>query len=282
MLNEFLKKIEVKKEDLIGSIRHNRIETFWFNQVPNAGDLVTPFLLKKMGFTPILTDPQRSRVIVCGSLMQRLDENYTNYILGTGFLNEGPSIRLNKAKILAVRGKYTRDRINAPVDTALGDPGLLMAMYLPRREKKKSLIGIVPHYTEKNDPWLRDFLAQNPKEIKLIDIQKRPLDVLRQIDQCQYILSSSLHGLVFADSLLVPNIWISLLNSKSSKIYKFNDYYSAYTDEYQRPYELTPGTKIDHVLTKAQSISEEKLRTITNQLITAFHFLVENELSGQI
>lgn len=279
MINEIFNKVERKKDDLIGSIRHNRIETFWFNQVPNAGDLVTPFLLKKMGFTPILTDPRRSKVIVCGSLMQRLDENYQNYILGTGFLNEGPSIKLNKAKILAVRGKFTRDRINAPVDTPLGDPGLLIARYMPQREEKKFLIGIVPHYSEKNDPWLRGFLAQNPQEIKFIDIQKKPLEVLRQIDQCKYILSSSLHGIVFADSLLVPSVWVSLSNSKSSKIYKFNDYYSAYTDEYLLPYELVPGTKIDHVLTKAQSISQDKLNSITNQLISAFRHLAENELS---
>lgn len=278
MTNEIIKKINFIKEELIGSIRHNRIETFWFNQVPNAGDLITPFLLEKMGFTPILTDPMRSKVIVCGSLMQRIDENYANYILGAGFLNEGPSINLQKARILAVRGKYTRDRISAPVDTALGDPGLLLARYMPKRERKGFFIGIIPHFSEKDDPWLKDFIARNPKQAKFIDIQKKPLEVLRQIDQCEYILSSSLHGIVFADSLLIPNVWISLSKSSSSKIYKFNDYYSAYTDEYQHPYELIPGTDTARVLTKAQTISEEKLNTITSQLTGAFRLLVEKEL----
>lgn len=278
MTNEFIKRINYKKEEFVASLRHNRIETFWFTSVPNSGDLVTPFLLKKMGFTPILTNPKQSKVIVCGSLMQRLDESYVNYILGTGFLNEGPSINLSKAKVLAVRGKYTRDRIGAPKETVLGDPGLLIASYMPKRENKKYLIGIIPHYSEQDDPWIKDFLARNPKQVKFIDIQKKPLEVLRQIDQCKFILSSSLHGIVFADSLLIPNVWISLSQSSSSKLYKFNDYYSAYTDVYQHPYELTPGTDVEQVLTKAQTISEEKLNTITSRLTDAFHLLVEKEL----
>lgn len=135
------KRLHQKADGFLGKVQKNAIKTFWFNTESNAGDLITPFLLKKYGFTPILTSPEDTQAIICGSLMQRLDRQYEGYILGTGFLNDGQSIEIKKAKILAVRGELTRDRIGAPKDTPLGDPGLLMSWFLPKRIKKSFLLG---------------------------------------------------------------------------------------------------------------------------------------------
>lgn len=260
----------------------NGIDAFWFNQVPNAGDLVTPFLLKKFGFTPILTAPEESKLICCGSLLQRLDPSYKNYILGSGFLTEGPALELLSAKILAIRGKFSRDRVGAPKETVLGDPGLLLANYLPHRERKKYLLGIVPHYSEKEDPWLVSFIQKNEKHAILVDIKKDPMNVLQKMDQCEYILASSLHGIVFADSLKMPRLWISLSSFKPSKLYKFNDYFSAFMDEYQHPYSLAPGTEIEHVLEQSFTPEENKVNEIMSDLEKAFKVLVDNELAAKI
>ncbi|HAV11936.1 MAG TPA: hypothetical protein DCX06_00360 [Opitutae bacterium] len=40
-------------------------------------------------------------------------------------------------------------------------------------------------------------------EVKVIDVFDAPKDVIKQIAQCDFILSSSLHGLIVADSLKI-------------------------------------------------------------------------------
>jgi pyruvyltransferase len=62
------------------------------------------------------------------------------------------------------------------------------------------------------------------REIHFIDIQANPFSVIREIDKCQNILSSSLHGLVFADALNIPNAWSELSDRVSGKGFKFRDY----------------------------------------------------------
>ena len=70
-------------------------------------------------------------------------------------------------------------------------------------------------------------LRRYKKEILFINIQANPFTVLKQIDQCEYILSSSLHGMIFADSLCVPNMWTILSGRVQGKGFKFYDYASA-------------------------------------------------------
>jgi pyruvyltransferase len=212
----------------IGWLRRNSIRTFWFNSEVNAGDLVTPFLLTKYGFTPLLASPADTDAIVCGSLLQRLDSNYTGYILGTGFLHEGPDTPMLQAKVLVCRGVLTRDRISAPADTPLGDPGLLMGKYLPQRSPKRFKRGVILHFSDKVRPEFSAFQPQRlDDETLFIDIQQDPMAVMRGIDQCEVILSSSLHGVIFAHALDIPAVWLATQTLYRSRQYKYADYYSA-------------------------------------------------------
>jgi len=223
-----IKRVKQKVNQAIGWLRQNSIQTFWFNSEVNAGDLVTPFLLKKYGFSPLLASPEDTEVIVCGSLLQRLDVNYPGYILGTGFLQEGPDTPMRRAKVLACRGALTRDRIQAPVNTPLGDPGLLMGKYLTQRSAKRYRRGVILHYSDKARVEFSAFLPQRlDDETLLIDIQQNPMAVMRLIDQCEVLLSSSLHGVVFAHALGIPAAWLATQALYRSRQYKYADYYSA-------------------------------------------------------
>ena len=53
------------------------------------------------------------------------------------------------------------------------------------------------------------------------------MDVCRDISGCERILSSSLHGLIIADSFSIPNRRIGFYNNLKGGDFKFEDYASA-------------------------------------------------------
>jgi len=64
-------------------------------------------------------------------------------------------------------------------------------------------------------------------DVLVIDVMRNPLAVFEDIDKCDLILSSSLHGIVVADSLNIRNAWIHLSDRIVGKGFKFYDYFSA-------------------------------------------------------
>lgn len=64
-------------------------------------------------------------------------------------------------------------------------------------------------------------------------MQRAPISVLHDIARCEYILSSSLHGLVVADALGIPNAWILLSDKVHGNGFKFRDYHSAFNCSYE-------------------------------------------------
>lgn len=58
------------------------------------------------------------------------------------------------------------------------------------------------------------------------------LEILKQIAQCEMIVSSALHGLIVADSFGIPNIRLVATDTmRIAQNFKFLDYYSAYDIE---------------------------------------------------
>ncbi|GGH93912.1 pyruvyl transferase [Pseudomonas fluvialis] len=126
----------------------------------------------------------------------------------------------------AVRGKETAQRvIGQPVISAFGDPGLLAEMLVKRPIQKKYKIGFVAHYVDRDRPEAIAFAATDG--VHSINVFDEPRDVLHQIAACEFIVSSSLHGLVVADAYGVPNLRVRLSRGLIDEL-KFDDYYSAF------------------------------------------------------
>jgi hypothetical protein len=229
VMNQLVDRLNNRTTRILGSLHRNLLEAFWFIKVPNAGDLVTPFLLRQYGFTPVHSWPPKARLIGCGSLLRYLDAEYDGCILGSGFLRDGEASPLPKARVLAVRGAKSRDRIGAPVSTPLGDPGLLMARFCQNDLPKKYTLGVLPHYVDKENAAMLALMRRYPQETHFIDIQTTPEQVMEEIARCQYLLSSSLHGCIFADALKVPVIWPAVAGHEEERDFKFADYASIYS-----------------------------------------------------
>lgn len=209
-----------------GKIQNNGIAAYWCNET-NFGDQITPFLLRHYGYTPIYSRPQDAKLAATGSILEHLPDEYDGCIIGSGFLDPANHRTFPNATILSVRGKLTRQHLGRGTEVKLGDPGLLAAKTMKNRAQKKFLMGIVPHYVEQKLPHfmkLKKYLHET--EVTFINVRKNPAEVFAEIDQCECIISSSLHGLIVADSLGIPNAWIA-----SGKLcggrFKFDDYYSS-------------------------------------------------------
>jgi pyruvyltransferase len=269
-INKTQKRISNRIKIIIGNIRKNSIQVYWLSKPINFGDQIPPILLKFYGFTPIQTSLNNSEIVTIGSVLQDLDDQYSGYIFGAGLI-EDKIKEFPIAKVLAVRGELTRERIGASKSVVLGDPGILVDRLLRKRQKKEYLLGIVPHYSDKNDERINKIYKSNLKEVLIIDVQKPPMDVITKIDKCEYILSSSLHGLIVADSLSIPNGWIELSDHVVGGGFKFYDYWSSQNASY-KPIILTGNENTKNLISLTHPVSE-KIEKIKNNLDNSFYLL---------
>ena len=231
------RQLQQWSRQLRGTIFQNGIPAYWWNERSNFGDLLTPALLYSYDYTPIHSTnfvPSESshnlpivKFVGVGSILHQVHPNYSGIILGTGFIREEQQMIFPNAKILAVRGELTKERIQCRENIVLGDPGLLAYRFFKTKPAKKHLMGIVPNHMEMLD--LKNLLKQKKYDsrLKFINPMRSLNTVLRDIVRCEYIVSSSLHGLIIADALGIPNAWLKLTDKVIGGAFKFNDYYSA-------------------------------------------------------
>ena len=136
--------------------------------------------------------------------------------------------------VRAVRGPMTLDVLNkAGWDTShiteLFDPGVLLAhlwkdelgKFVVEKNKSRGKIRILPHYRDEIA-----FKRWNPKlHHHFISADNHPLTVLKQMLGAELVISSSLHGIIFAESLGIPAIWIDSPGKEAH--FKYLDYYAS-------------------------------------------------------
>lgn len=214
--------------DLQAALLQNGVPAYWWRGNFNFGDLVTPFLIRHYGCTPLFASPQRAKLVAAGSILEQLPIDYAGIILGSGFIGQGETRKFPKAKLLTVRGRLTREKLGRGDEVALGDPGLLTSIVFPERKPKKYRLGVIPHYVDRKKENFSNLKRNFEMEegVRFIDVMEYPEKVIGLIDQCEYILSSTLHGLIVADSLGIPNAWIESPDLTGGR-FKFDDYYSS-------------------------------------------------------
>lgn len=197
----------------------------------NFGEWITSQILRSMGIYAEYTCVPDSKLVSTGSILEQLPADYKGIILGSGFIHETSRVAFDQADVWAVRGNLTAERISSvrTKAAALGDPGLLAGNIGIKRLEKKYRLGIIPHYSDYHLVFsgaLRNLRQNNPGEVNIIDVQQSPVTVIRQIMMCETVLSSSLHGLIVADALGIPNQWIEFSTLVGGH-FKFHDYYSS-------------------------------------------------------
>ncbi|MDN5687604.1 MAG: polysaccharide pyruvyl transferase family protein [Brachybacterium sp.] len=215
------------------------IKTFWWRwKYPhrlNFGDELTPPLVERLtGRRVQWAAPDRCDLVGAGSVVQmilRRRKSNQPLVWGSGFIRDaGEGEEPARLDVLAVRGRSTLGRVEnlSPREIALGDPGILAPLLVDGPVTKRYSLGVIPHYHDVTSPVVEQMRALG-SGVRVIDVAWTPQEVAQEIAACDAVISSSLHGLIFSDALGVPNAHIRLGDRLKGGLYKFHDYYSAYS-----------------------------------------------------
>lgn len=230
----------------------------------NFGDEISPLLVREIfGRECRLATPDACEIVAAGSVAEIVrDTKWANrpVLWGTGFLrDEDDQIGARDFEVAAVRGARSRDRLeDGREKVALGDPGLLADALLTTTPGKTHALGVLPHFLDADVAevgWLR-----HQDGVRLIDATADPRTVVEQIASCETLLSSSLHGLVVADAVGVPNGHLRLsANPFIGGMHKFRDYYSVFADP-ARHFVLSPGRVLGAGIAETVALVQERYR----------------------
>ncbi len=196
-------------------------------------------------------------------------------IWGSGIVYPEREISAIPKKVLAVRGpltrKYLLDRgIDCP--EIFGDPALLFPRYYKPKRSKKYKLGIIPHFRDKENMLLEKF--RNDKDILIIDVQNvHPwTKFIDDICSCEYIASSSLHGIIVSDAYNVPNVWVEFAEGER-KVFAFKDYLSSVGRENESAFSFDKNTTMEKIIERVQTW--HSITIDLNKLISVCPFLLK-------
>jgi hypothetical protein len=207
------------------------VRVAYFVRVRNIGDRINPNLLEAILLRRVtrLRDPTLPHILAVGSVFA--DATPQSFVWGTGVMHPDFGVGdPDPARVLAVRGKLTHaelSRVGKTVkDIPLGDPAFLIRRFLPNDPAPpvRFELGIVPHYVDRAHPFVME--KARLEEIKILDPAWPPEIFFEEMRRCRTIISSSLHGLIFAEALGLPNLWISLSDEIAGDSFKFRDWFS--------------------------------------------------------
>lgn len=178
----------------------------------NFGDILTPLLFDRLcGIRLDWAEREDADLIAIGSIADTIPRGYAGTVLGTGCMFDG-YIELEAANVLALRGVLTA-RLAGLHPPLLADLGLLASDLAPTVARD------IPIGTVRADGDPR------PPIGVALDPLGDPEAMIASAARCQRIVSSSLHGLILADALGIPNMWDPYPPGVD---FKFRDYASAY------------------------------------------------------
>ncbi|WP_100643216.1 polysaccharide pyruvyl transferase family protein [Alteromonas facilis] len=260
-------------------LRHVRKENprfmFWSVYYPfNFGDWIGPYLyIKKTKSEPWFKSPSsfdRGTVyMTAGSIMGFTREN--SIVWGSGIMSR-KTLFPRPHSIRAVRGPYTKelcDSLGYDCPEVFGDPGLtLPSFYNPDRMNKYKL-GIIPHYTDM-DRVAKIFSAE---EIVIIDV-RYPIDhIIDLMNQCECIVSSSLHGIILSHAYSIPVGWVSFDSQLTGDGVKFLDHFGSLGEFSPQKLDGAINIPIDELISFAQDMKHyDTTETVAQRLLQACPF----------
>lgn len=179
---------------------------------------------------PRLLPKDQVNILPIGSIIEYLCTS-DSVIWGSGAQNALESLEITPREVVAVRGPLTRKLLlskGISCPEIYGDPALLLSKLYRPIVKKKYRIGIIPHYVDFSNCLIQDFV-QKGEDVLVISMKDYSdwHEIPDKINECDLILSSSLHGLIISDSYNVPNVWVAFSDKIKGGGFKYLDYFAS-------------------------------------------------------
>ena len=202
----------------------------------NYGDALSPLIVSRVtGHRVVYAHPLYADMLGIGSILEHAVRLWARPLIGriapllvwgTGTLTPA-RVHAGFMNFLAVRGPQTRDLLTLDKNMVVGDPELLAPMLLATKPRPRFSLGIAPHWKERNYREYHELAGRLP-HCRIIDpTNPDVIGTTKLIASCETILSSSLHGLVVADSFGIPNARFRCLEVRSANDWKYLDYFAS-------------------------------------------------------
>lgn len=222
----------------------------------NLGDDLNFYIIRKLTNKSIFNlqnifCQNQENIMVIGSIIEHLTTK-NSIIWGSGAMYGGNfQMREFPQKVLAVRGPLSRDYLlSQGVDCpeVYGDPALLLPIIYTPKISKKYKLGIIPHYVDFESEYISKF--KNEADVKIIRLRGYTnwKEVIDEICSCEFVVSSSLHGLIISDAYKIPNQWVKFSDKISGGYFKYHDYFLSVGREINPPYIFTHATTLNEIL----------------------------------
>jgi pyruvyltransferase len=210
------------------------MKVFWLPCGGNFGDALTAaYLKRKFGITAERTKPEHAFLSGAGSILHLL-RGFRGHVVGTGFISDGLHLDDFRGTIHCLRGPLSAAKASVRVPYA--DFGIIADQLIQEKagpEEEPIDVLVFPHYV---DDVLYDkyrVLYPNQRVVSVSPLANMDT-ILEVVQRAALVVSSSLHGLVLADSLGIPRIWEQHPGVIGNG-FKFRDYAGSYGAT------LTPG-----------------------------------------
>lgn len=193
----------------------------------NFGDYLARVVSNYIKRKNNLRKPKKNiRLVSIGSVLHHQKER--SIIWGSGWngkidIKQAPVDVLFQHDYRALRGNLTKTfltNLDIPLkgDLALGDPALLMPLfYTPVKNRKDTKPAWLPNMNEINRPY-------NKKNLQFISPFSKWSNVIDYLYSCQFVITSSLHGLILCEAYDIPVKFIMPNNSEAE--FKYLDYFT--------------------------------------------------------
>ena len=167
------------------------------------------------------------RLLAIGSILHKCQRGDVVWGSGINGKRSAYEYDFTRVDLRAVRGPLTRRMVLANggrCPEIYGDPGLLVADLFPeiKQHKERPIefsVSLIPNI---NDMTILDGSNQNVRDLHIISPTKSWRQVAMEIQASEFVVSSSLHGIILAD---VFGVKCRPLLSLFESLFKFEDYF---------------------------------------------------------
>jgi pyruvyltransferase len=235
----------------------------------NFGDVLSPLVVSLLTGRHVAYANDAAKLVALGSIFFALQDG--DVVWGAGLARREHVVYAARARDVtyrALRGPATARALRAkgmPCTVPFGDPAILLPLLLENDVAPQHDVGVVPHWSH-----FRDFEREiRDPRFKLVDVCDPFDDVARGILSCKLVLSTSLHGVIVAESYGIPALLVFYGGHPRSDAVKYIDYFES-TDRELHARSLARPVDITRLVDMASRVPPP--RFARDALLSAFPY----------